>query len=110
MSLAQTSFDKYRTDLAADVTILVDQNLVPNLPQENGLTIYRYPFVEIAKNELGNVVLSNIIALATMVELTDVVSREALWAAIQARVPEKYLDLNKQAMEKGFEVAAQLRN
>ena len=109
LSLAQTSFDKYRTNLADDVIILVDQNLVPNLPQENGLTIYRYPFVEIAKNELGNVVLSNIIALATMVEMTDVVTREALWAAIQARVPQKYLDLNKQAMEQGFEIATQLK-
>lgn len=110
LSLAQTSFDKYGTDLADDVIILVDQNLVPNVPQNNTRTVYRYPFVEVAKNEMGNVVLSNIIALATMVELTDVVSREALWAAIQARVPEKYLDLNKQAMEKGFEVAAQLRD
>ena len=109
LSLAQTSFDKYRTDLAADVIILVDQNLVPNLPQENGLTLYRYPFVEVAKNELGNVVLSNIIALATMVEMTDVVTREALWAAIQARVPHKYLDLNKQAMERGFEIAAEFK-
>ncbi len=109
LSLAQTSFDKYGTDLADDVIILVDQNLVPNVPQNNTRTVYRYPFVEVAKNDMGNVVLSNIIALATMVELTDVVSREALWAAIQARVPEKYLDLNKRAMEKGFEVALQLR-
>lgn len=110
LSLAQTSFDKYGTDLAEDVTILVDQNLVPNLSKSNVGTVYRYPFVEVAKNEFGNVVLSNIIALATMVELADVVSREALWAAIQARVPEKYLDLNQQAMKKGFEVAARLRN
>jgi 2-oxoglutarate ferredoxin oxidoreductase subunit gamma len=110
LSLAQTSFDKYGTDLADDVVILVDKYLVPNVSHHHNSKLYRFPFVEVAKHELGNVVLSNIIALATMVELTDVVSREALWAAIQARVPQKYLDLNKQAMEKGFEIAAQLRN
>ena len=80
------------------------------MSHHTSLKLYRFPFVEVAKRELANVILSNIIALATMVELTDVVSREALWAAIQARVPHKYLDLNKQAMEKGFEIAAQLRN
>ncbi len=107
LSLAQVSFDKYGTDLARDVIILVDENLVPNTPAGGG-RIYRYPFVTVAKQELGNVVLSNIIALAVLVELTGVVSGRALWQAIEARVPQKYLDLNRQAMERGFEVAAKL--
>jgi 2-oxoglutarate ferredoxin oxidoreductase subunit gamma len=104
LSLAQVSFDKYGTDLARDVIILVDENLVPNTPG-TGHNIYSFPFVAVAKQEMGNVVLSNIIALAVLVELTGVVSGQALWQAIQARVPQKYLDLNRQAMERGFEVA-----
>ncbi len=107
LSLAQVSFDKYSTDLADDVIILIDKNLVPNTPN-NGHKIYRFPFVEVAKKEMGNMVLSNIIALAVMIDLTGVVSGEALWQAIQTRVPPKYLDLNKQAMERGFEIAAKL--
>ncbi len=107
LSLAQISFDKYGTDLADDAIILIDENLVPNTPH-NKHTTYRFPFVEVAKKEMGNLVLSNIIALAVMVQLTDVVSDKALWQAIQARVPKKYLDLNQQAMARGFEVAAEL--
>lgn len=107
LSLAQMSYDKFCTDLTDDAIILVDSNLVPNVT-DNGCRLLRYPFVETAKNELGNVVLSNIIALAVIVELTGVVSHEALWQAIQARVPQKYLNLNKQAMERGFEVAMEL--
>ncbi len=107
LSLAQSSFDKYGADLTGDVIILVDKNLVPNVPDHHR-TVYRFPFVEVAKNELGNTVLSNIIALAVMVELTTVVSREALWQAIKARVPKKYIELNKQAMDRGFKIAAQL--
>ncbi len=105
LSLAQTSFNKYCTNLAADAIILVDKNLVPHVPDSKH-KIYRFPFVELAGKELGNVVLSNIIALAVMVKLTDVVSSEALWQAIQSRVPPKYIDLNQQAMERGFEIAS----
>ena len=108
LSLAQISFDKFCTDLADDAIIVVDENLVPNVTN-TGHKIGRFPFVALARNELGNVVLSNIIALSAIVELTGVVSHEALWQAIQTRVPPKYLDLNQQAMERGFEIATQLQ-
>ena len=109
LSLAQMAYNKFCSDLTDDAIILVDSNLVSNVTN-NDHRVYRFPFVEAAKSELGNVVLSNIIALAVMVELTGVVSGEALWQAIQARVPRKYLDLNKRAMERGFEIAVELRN
>lgn len=108
LSLAQEAFNRYRSDLAGEAIILVDKNLVPNVPDES-YTTYRFPFVEVAKNDFGNVILSNIIALAVMVELTGVVSNEALWRTIEVSVPKKYLDLNRQAMERGFQVAAELR-
>lgn len=109
LCLAQMSFDKYRTDLAPQAIIVVDENLVPNVGAANSHRLYRFPFVQLAKNELGNVVLANIIALASMTELTGVVSHEALWQAIQARVPQKYVDLNRQALERGVEIAGELR-
>lgn len=107
LSLAQMSYDKYSTNLAADALILVDADLVPNVDEGNGRRLCRYPFVAEARNQMGNVVLSNIIALSTLVQMTGVVSHEALWQAIQGRVPAKYLDLNKQAMERGFAIAAE---
>ncbi|MFQ5419379.1 MAG: 2-oxoacid:acceptor oxidoreductase family protein [Anaerolineae bacterium] len=105
LSLAQMSFDKYGTDLADDTLIMVDEDLVPRV-SANGRRLYRYPFVAEARQQMGNVILSNTIALAALVQMTGVVSHEALWQATQARVPAKYLDLNKQAMERGFAIAA----
>jgi 2-oxoglutarate ferredoxin oxidoreductase subunit gamma len=107
LSLAQMSFDRFCTDLTPKTIILVDQNLVPNV-SANQHRVFRYPFVEVAKRELGNEILGNIMALAVMAELTGVVSRQALWRAIQARVPEKYLELNRRAMDRGFETATEL--
>ena len=108
LSLAQEAFDRYRSDLASEAIILVDKNLVPNVTDESHTT-YRFPFVEVAKHEFGNVILSNIIALAVMVKLTRVISDDALWRAIEGSVPKKYLDLNRQALERGFQVAVELR-
>jgi 2-oxoglutarate ferredoxin oxidoreductase subunit gamma len=108
LSLAQDAFDRYRTDLASEAIVLVDKNLVPNVVDESHTT-YRFPFVEVAKHEFGNVILSNVIALAVMVKLTGVISDEALWRAIESSVPKKYLDLNRQAMERGFQIAVDLR-
>ncbi len=109
LSLAQMSYDKYSADLAEDALILVDADLVPRVEANDDLAnrrrLCRYPFVAEARNKMGNVVLSNIIALSTLVQMTGVVSHDALWQAIQARVPAKYLDLNKQAMERGFAIA-----
>ncbi len=107
LSLAQMAFDKFCNDLADDAIILVDKNLVAPVQKSNH-RVYRFPFVEVAKRELGNVVLSNIIALGVIIELTGVVSREALWQAVQARIPQKFINQNKAAMERGFQVAAEL--
>lgn len=107
LCLAQMSFDKYGTDLAGDAIVLVDANLVPRVPSNRHL-VYRVPFVEIAKGEMGNVVLSNIIALSVMATLTGIVTHDALWRAIEARVPQKYLELNRRAMELGLDLAARL--
>jgi 2-oxoglutarate ferredoxin oxidoreductase subunit gamma len=108
LSLAQMSFNKFCNNLAKDAIILVDEHLVPNVPKLN-YQVHRFPFVNLARSELGNVVLSNIIALSTLVDMTGVVSHDALWQAIKARVPAKYIDLNQQAMERGFEISTRLR-
>ena len=107
LSLAQNSYDKFYGDLADDALILVDEHLVPTVADDDH-KVYRFPFVAIARGEMGQVVLSNIIALAAIVDLTGVVTHKALWGAIQSRVPPKYLELNRQAMERGFELTTKL--
>lgn len=107
LALAQMAYDKYRGDLADDAIILVDRNLVPRV-NEDGRRVYRLPIVEAAK-ELGNVILSNVIALGAIQELTGVVSSEGLWKSIESRVPKAYLDMNRRAMELGMEQARALK-
>ncbi|MBI3762674.1 MAG: 2-oxoacid:acceptor oxidoreductase family protein [Chloroflexi bacterium] len=104
LALAQMSYNQYATDLADDAVLLVDANLVPHVI-ENGHVIHRLPIVEIAKIELDNEVLSNSVALGAVVALTGIVSHEAAWNAIEARVPAKAREINRRAFERGLEAA-----
>ena len=105
LCLAQMSYEKYSDGLASDATVLVDSNLVPNAP-ENGRDIHRLPIVEIAKMELGNAVLSNSVALGAVMKLTHIASEDAIWQAIEARVPPKTIDINRRAFERGIELVS----
>jgi 2-oxoglutarate ferredoxin oxidoreductase subunit gamma len=108
LALAQMSYDKYARDLAGDAVLLVDANLVPHVA-DNGHVVHRLPIVEIAKIELGNEVLSNAVALGAVAVLTGIVSPDALWKAIEARVPKKAADLNRRAFERGAQAGEALR-
>ncbi|MFQ5398702.1 MAG: 2-oxoacid:acceptor oxidoreductase family protein [Anaerolineae bacterium] len=101
LALAQMSYEKYATDLAEDTMILVDTNLVPNVCEDHH-NVMRLPIVEIAKIELGLEVVSNTVALGALAALTKVISPEALWNAIEARVPKKAIAINQRAFERGM--------
>lgn len=103
LALAQMAYDKFRTGLAPEAVVLVDSDLVSNAtPEKNGSRLIQLPMVEIAKSELGNEVLSNVVALGAMTAITGVVSTDALWQSIEARVPGKWLSANRKAFEMGM--------
>lgn len=102
LALAQMSYDKYSSDLSDEAIVLVDKNLVPEVVDHGG-RIHRLPIVEIAKIELGREIVSNSVALGALVVLSGVVSAEAMWKSIEARVPKKAVELNRQAFERGMQ-------
>lgn len=108
LSLAQMSYNKYANGLADDAVVLVDANLVPNV-KENGHYARRLPIVEIAKVELGNEVLSSSVALGAVIALTGILSADATWKAIEARVPAKAKELNRKAFERGLKAGESLK-
>ena len=106
LSLTQVACDKYVVDLKQGGILIVDSDLVTKMPQGN-FKIFKLPITNIAKNKVGKVITANIVALGALVEVTKVVSKEALEKAVLARVPKAFLELNKTALEAGFEAARQ---
>ena len=106
LSLTQVACDKYVVDLKQGGILIVDSDLVKKMPQGN-FKIFKLPITDIAKNKVGKVITANIVALGALVEVTKVVSKEAIEKAVLARVPKAFLELNKTALEAGFEAARQ---
>jgi 2-oxoglutarate ferredoxin oxidoreductase subunit gamma len=67
------------------------------------------PIIETARDQIGKVIVANIIALGAIIGLSGVVSKEAMEKALMARVPKGTEDLNLRALAAGFEMAARAK-
>ena len=108
LAMTQEACTKYCKDIKDGGILLVDSGEVKNIPSGN-FKAYSFPITTIARDELGKTIVANIIALGMITELTKVVSHEALEKAVLARVPQAFLDLNKKALQIGFDKAKTLR-
>jgi len=107
LALTQIAADKYISDISEDGTIIVDDSI--HLPA--GLKakhIYKVPIIKTAINEVGKEIVANIVALGLIVGLTGIVTESSLEAAILSRIPKGTEDLNKLALQKGYELAKSL--
>jgi 2-oxoglutarate ferredoxin oxidoreductase subunit gamma len=101
LALNQMSLDKYLPDLKPGGVLLVDADLVHEVPLEGAVAI---PFTRLAR-EVGREMMANIVALGALAALTRVVSPEGLQAAVLARVPPQTRELNGKALETGLAAA-----
>lgn len=99
LAMTQESMDKYFEDLKPGGTLIVDDVLVTHVPTD---TYYGLPFTRLAREEAGHVMVANVIALAAIGALTDVVSQESLLKAVLARAPRGTEDKNRKAVEIGW--------
>jgi 2-oxoglutarate ferredoxin oxidoreductase subunit gamma len=106
LALTQEACDKYFADLKEDGMLVVDSVMVTQVPTKN---YYSFPFVRLAREEIGHVMVANVIALGAIAELTDVVSREALKKVVLRRAPRGTEEKNQKALELGFAIAKKVK-
>jgi 2-oxoglutarate ferredoxin oxidoreductase subunit gamma len=106
LALTQEALDKYHKDLKPGGLLVVDAESVTRLPEGN-FRVVKIPFLSLAREKLGKVVVANIVALGVLVRLGKVVTESAAEQAILARVPRGTEELNRKAFRLGLEVADQ---
>lgn len=104
LALTQEACDKYHQDVKASGLVIVDSQTVTQLPQGN-FTVISLPIIQSAVERLGKFVVANIIALGVIFKLANIVSEEAVKAAIRARVPKGTEEINLQAFQTGIVLA-----
>lgn len=108
LALTQEACDKYWRDVKENGIILVDSEFVNKCP-EGKFRIYSVPITEIAEKETGKTLVANIVALGMIVELTGIVSKEAMESAILSRVPKGTEELNLKALRAGINAAQKIK-
>ncbi len=102
LSLTQESCDTYFSDLKEGGILIIDSDLVHQPPTPD---CYSFPFTQLAKNEIGHVMVANVISLGAIVELTGLASKEGIRKVVKSRAPMGTEEKNLKALELGFTIA-----
>lgn len=103
LSLAQGSYDAFFYDMRDDAIVVIDPNLVTKWKKE--FTTYQVPVIELTKTQIGKMIMSAVLSLGIMVELTGAVSKEAIEKALLEKAPRGTEELNMKALKLGYEQA-----
>lgn len=106
LAMNQRSCDSYYGDLKPDGILIVDSTFVTQVPMAKAFQI---PFTRIAREELEKEMTANIVALGAISQLTGIVSKRAIEAAVLKRVPKGTEELNRKALQAGFAAARKVR-
>ena len=101
VAMAQTAYTKYTEELAQGAWIIYDDELVSPRSIE-GATQIGIPATSTAIKELDQQQSANIVILGAMAAITGIASKEALSAAIEENVSERFKELNFKALEAGY--------
>jgi 2-oxoglutarate ferredoxin oxidoreductase subunit gamma len=106
LAMTQESCDKYLADMREGGTLVIDNELVTDVPE---VPHYGLPFTRLAREEAGHPMVANVIALGAIAAFTGVVDKEHLIRAVLERAPRGTEEKNKAAVEIGWREAMKLK-
>ena len=100
----QLAAAKFAPNLKKDGTVIYDSTFVSEPPVVEGRA-YQLPITRLAREQVGREIVANIVALGAITVLTGVVSKDAVMRAVMGRVPKGTEEINRRALQVGFEAA-----
>lgn len=105
--MSQEACDKFAGDLKRGGVLIADSTYVRDIPAVDGV-VYRLPLSRAAREQAGKEMVANVVALGALTRITGIVSRQALADALLARVPGGTGELNRKALDLGWEMAEKI--
>ncbi len=106
LSVANVSFQSFKSGVKEGGIIVIDPNLVhPSDEDRQKWKIYEIPIIQIAKEEVGNVITQSVVALAIANTMMNAIDKNTLIDTMLSKVPPKVHDVNKVAYDLGEKYA-----
>jgi len=98
--MSQAAYDKFVGQLKENGTLLIDQDLVQ--PRGFDGHLFSIPSTRLAE-ELGRIMMANIMMLGFMTAVTEIVSADSARQAVADSVPKGTVEMNVVAFNKGYD-------
>ncbi len=102
--LSQAAYVKYAADTRPGGLLIYDSGLVEPDPDDASVVRCGLPFTQVASDELGKKVVTNIVAVGALARISEVLPVDAVRDAVLSRVPARFRELNEQAYDLGLKL------
>lgn len=99
--LSQEAYTKYGQNPPPGTLVIVDADLVKVDPNQKPPPL-SIPASRLAREEIGRLVVANIIMLGFLAAVSDIISHEVLKEAVLASIPAGTEEVNTKAFELGY--------
>jgi len=107
VAMSQEGYEKFEPELKDKGMLLYDVDLVKLKPARGNVELYGIPATRFAE-ELGRKIVANVVMLGFFTAVTGVVTYESMKKAVPESVPEKAIDLNLKAFERGYDFGLEI--
>ena len=107
VAMSQEAYEKFIIEPVKGSIVLTDTDLVKPKKVRRDIKMFSIQATRIAE-EMGNRIFANVVMVGFFTAITNVVSLEAMKKALPGSVPDRFLDTNIEALEKGYKYGKKL--
>lgn len=107
VAMSQEAYEKFSDELAPGGTLLIDANLVTLDNTREDVSLFAVPATKIAE-EMGNRIFANVVMVGFFTAITRIVSPESVQLALPDLIPERFMDQNIEAFDRGYKYGQEL--
>jgi 2-oxoglutarate ferredoxin oxidoreductase subunit gamma len=105
VALSQEAYKKFSDGVKPDGLLIVDADKVSGATDK----AIKIPVTRLAFETTGRQITANTVALGVLVGLTGIVSKTDIEKAVTARAPRGTEEMNRKALQAGFDAAEQVK-
>ncbi len=106
--LTQEAYNKYNPIIRPGGILVTDTRYVkPNLKVD--ASHKELPMYRTVMDKIGKKIVFNICMLGAVISLTELIEPKCIMQVLETRLPKEFLNMNKQALDIGMKLAANLK-